>query len=535
MASTSKPAASVAAHVTQLQNQTPDVQAMKDVLARLKELLSAPGFNALSAVYNENTKLQNQLQARDEDIKKLREEMEKKEKHKEIAMDEMFAANEKEKNKHNKTIEQVKELQTAAGESEKHLAEQQAVINELKDKHAKLESDYASQAEHLTRADKDIGDLKKTLKEREAYIDKLKAAGSEQKQILLSQKKNIKELGDQISSLEGSLQANQSQLSKLEGFAVGYQEIDEASIVNKFDELWSFATTEIHSCLTEDLSSKALQDRTAWDHFRKWADTLRHRIPLPHSNSSAAKDMRLVLTLAILAREIDRQIFQPTYIFPEDNQLREILVDLAATDSEKELFSRRLLLSINPEAQAEAGRSRIQAVVRNTSQCFFKLLSESKYEEFRRCIEKVAQRAADFWQPIQRAKSKYEPDFEPTESGDPEWKPFVFPGGPENGPAPAESRPSDGGQAEELLTVFPCISAIENNVCYPLNTVTQVWKPLPQCAAAEQELAQRPTKPTVGRMASNRERRRSLTVTRASNMNGNHQNGNFLGQKAGAA
>ncbi|KAF3481434.1 uncharacterized protein GIQ15_04193 [Arthroderma uncinatum] len=486
MPSTSEPSPPPAGQVTRL--PAPDIRAMKEFMAQLKGLISTPGFSAISTVYDNNTELQSQLQAKDEDIKKLREEMEKKEKNKEIAINEMFAANEQEKNKYNKITKEVKTLQDAVGEKEEKLAEQEKSMHELTSNHTKLKSDYASQTEDLTRSQKATGDLEERLKAKESLIDRMKSAGSEQRQILESHKKKFKELKDQISSLESSLQANQSQLKKLESFAAGYQEMDEASIVDKFDELWAFATTEMHSCLMEDLSGNVLQDRAAWDDFRKWTDTLRHRVPLPYSNSKAAKDMRLILVLAVLAREIDRQIFQPTYILPEDNQLREILVDLAATDREKELFCRCLLLSVDPEAQAKACRSRIQAVVTNTSPCCFKLLSESKYEEFRRCIEKIAHRAADVWHPIQRAKCKYEPDFEPTESGDTEWKPFVFPGAPDNGSAPEESRSSDGAQAEELLTVFPCISAIEDNLRYPLNTVVQVWKPLPHIKSCAEEV-----------------------------------------------
>lgn len=231
--------------------------------------------------------------------------------------------------------------------------------------------------------------------------------------------------------------------------------------------------------------------------------------------------MRLVVILAILAREIDKHIFQPTYIVPEDTQIREVLVKLAASDSEKELFCRSMLLSIDPDAQSEARRSRIQAVVRNVSWHLYKLFSETEYNGIRLSVEKVAQRATDIWKPIQQAKQKYEPDFEPAKWGDDQWSPFVF---PDNGLA--ENQTSDEASDDDLLTVFPRISVVEKNLRYPLSFVIQVRRSLLQCAAAEREIAQKPTSPTIGRMTSNRSRKKSTTPGRE-----DHPNGNFLGQK----
>jgi hypothetical protein len=57
--------------------------------------------------------------------------------------------------------------------------------------------------------------------------------------------------------------------------------------------------------------------------------------------------MRLAVILAILAREIDRHIFQATYIIAKGTQIREAL---AASDSENESFCRSILLSMDPGA-----------------------------------------------------------------------------------------------------------------------------------------------------------------------------------------
>jgi hypothetical protein len=144
---------------------------------------------------------------------------------------------------------------------------------------------------------------------------------------------------------------------------------------------------------------------------------VQHRVPLPLSKSVAVKRMRLAVILAILARELDKYTFQPTYIIPGDTQIREALTTLAASDSEKELFCRSILLSIDPEAQNKALRSRVQVVIRNVSSHLQGILPETHLTGLRQSLQKVVQKEAEVWQPIQRAKRRYEPDFEPLKWG----------------------------------------------------------------------------------------------------------------------
>lgn len=232
--------------------------------------------------------------------------------------------------------------------------------------------------------------------------------------------------------------------------------------------------------------------------------------------------MRLALILAILAREIDRHIFQPTYILPEDSKIREVLVNLAMKDSKKESFCRSILLSIDPDTQAKSLEARRQAVVRNVGSHIFGLLSETQYDETRHSLERIVQKAADTWKRIQRTKQRYEPDFEPLQWGDPDWKPFIP---PDDGPA--EDQRVDGAIAidENLLTVFPRLCQVENNGRLPCTYVIEVRRSLRQCVAAERELIREPPSPTIGRVTSNRSRRKSITTASGAN-----HNGNFLGK-----
>ncbi|KAE8347691.1 hypothetical protein BDV24DRAFT_157167 [Aspergillus arachidicola] len=243
---------------------------------------------------------------------------------------------------------------------------------------------------------------------------------------------------------------------------------------------------------------------------------VQHRVPLPLSNSTAAKQMRLAVILAILARELDKHIFQPIYIILRDTQIREALTTLAASDSEKEPFCRSILLSIDPEAQNKALRSRVQVVIRNVlSSHLQEILPETHLTGLRQSLEKVVQKAAEVWQLIQRAKRRYEPDLEPLKWGDDEWSPLIFPGTDSGG-----SQISQKASGESLLTVFPSIAAVGGGKRIPLTYVVQLRRSQTQCVKAEQEIGQASGPPTIGRMASNRARRRSNAASNTNNANG---------------
>jgi hypothetical protein len=224
--------------------------------------------------------------------------------------------------------------------------------------------------------------------------------------------------------------------------------------------------------------------------------------------------MRLAVILAILARELDKHIFQPTYIIPGDTQIREALTTLAASDSEKESFCRSILLSIEPEAQNMALHSRVQVVIRNVYSYLQEILPETHLNGLRQSLEKVVQKAAEVWQPIQRAKRRYEPDFEPLKWGDDGWSPLIFPETDSGG-----SQTSQKASSESLLTVFPRIAAVEDGNRFPLTYVVQLMRSQAQCVKAEQEIGQASGPPTVGRMASNRSRRRSNASSNTNNAN----------------
>lgn len=234
-------------------------------------------------------------------------------------------------------------------------------------------------------------------------------------------------------------------------------------------------------------------------------DFLCNMSPVTPSNSPEAKGMRLAMTLDILSREICKNIFQPNYILPEDSEIHGILSHLAENDTEKECFYRRILLSLSLNAEESLLQTRVQTVVRNMSSYLWKLLSETQHDSIRASIERIAQKAADFWLPVQRAQQRYETEFDLVDLEDDDWEPFPFPGD--------NTVPNCQNQVARdvnILTVFPCILLVKDGNRDPLTWMTQLRSSQKLCIAAESEASQMSTSLVVPRRSSTRSRRKSI-------------------------
>lgn len=207
-----------------------DADVVKTFFAQLKLLTPTAGFDAISAVYNQNTKLHSELRSKDLELAKVKEEMKEQEKRKEIALNEIFEANDKEKKRHKATKEQVLSLRMDIGEKEKRISERNQVIDALEKQVKNLHLDNAKEKEKLAHTEKKTNTLQESIQGKESTINKMKSAGEELEEKFAASKKRIKELEDETASLKRSLVTTQARLTKLEGFTAGYNEANEESV-----------------------------------------------------------------------------------------------------------------------------------------------------------------------------------------------------------------------------------------------------------------------------------------------------------------
>ncbi|GAB1201905.1 hypothetical protein APSETT445_000500 [Aspergillus pseudonomiae] len=207
-----------------------DQHVLRTIFTQLKTVTSTTGFNAILEIYDENNKLLDQLKSKGHELASLREEMDEERKRKDIALDEMFQANEKEKGRHKETKKHAQTLQTMINDKDTCISERDKVIDEFGKQVKKLQSDIAMERDKLAVARKEISGLQQSIQEKEATIDKMKAAGTELKDRLNSTKKTVKELQDERTSLRESLTKTDGNLKRLEGYAAGYSEMTEDSV-----------------------------------------------------------------------------------------------------------------------------------------------------------------------------------------------------------------------------------------------------------------------------------------------------------------
>lgn len=245
---------------------------------------------------------------------------------------------------------------------------------------------------------------------------------------------------------------------------------------------------------------------SAWKNLREspHLDRLDRVIPLPQSNSSAAKQMRVAAVLAVLARCIDLYIFQPTYLSDEEDFIRPLLLRLAMKDSKRESFARAVLLSLFPEDQAKIAAKGVERVIREVLYSVRDLLSEAQCDSFRSGLELVVQEAQHSWQRIQFAREKFEPLFTLKHFQDLEWEPLKLDEG-EKG-----SQIQGSYRDDALLVIFPRIYIVEDNEPDPITPGVVLMRSQSMAAAKEIE-RQSASSPTIGRPGTRSREIRSRT------------------------
>ncbi|RAK70990.1 uncharacterized protein BO72DRAFT_393102 [Aspergillus fijiensis CBS 313.89] len=390
-----------------------DSHAILAFFARLKDLTPSDGFNMVQAVAIERNGLVNELthwQKNFVDLEKVNHD-------KETTIRGMFETFSKEKQSHDHTQRRVKEL--------------------------------------------------------EMTIEQLKAEASRLKDSLSTANAQARALEEENSKLQRSLNDTRTRLSTIESFSAGHIEGDENSLIDGFTALWAFAKTELHPLLNVDLSTEAVSNDSLWENLRRCELVQSHQIPIPCSNTQPAKHIRLATILALLAREIDKYIFQPCYIIPEETHIREVLFDLAGTDSAKESFCRSMLQSINtintPDQEKNLLKMK-QTVVKSVLSYLEGSVAEAHLASVRTALERIVSRAADVWDPIRRAKRRYEPDFDQP-GVDETWLPFTV-----NEPKQAKPEMGRPPQEEPALTIFPRLSVVEKGTITAHTVVIQLSK-----------------------------------------------------------
>lgn len=478
----------------------------------LRAITSSDGFKEISCVYDSTTSLNKQLEDKHAEVEKLHAEMKKMQDHHDI----IHQGSLENYRKSHKKLEDEKAslwansytLKAAVKDKEDAAAKCKEKSDALQKEADELKASLEEEKKKAAAAQDEVAELKKSVEGKNSEIGELKES-------LDSERTQVSALKDELSaskkdntSLRGQLEGATKKITDLESFASQLHEEDEDKMIEKLGDLWKSAYKLMESTFKEDLPDQVLGNQVAWKRLKELElgpQHGQHQVPLPQSNSQAAKQMRIAIMLAILARAIDKDIFQPTYILDGESGIRELLLHQAIADSGKEAYCRSILLSMFPEEQTKVSEERVKEVIGDVGWYAQDLLSVTQFETFKAGLEQVVQNASDLWKTVQHAKQRYEPNFALEDYEDFDWEVIGF---EERAAADGEegsAKVTGAGNDEDLLVIFPRVYAVDDSDPDPITHGVVLKRS--QSVEATQELERtRTANPTLGRTATSRAR-----------------------------
>jgi hypothetical protein len=242
-----------------------------------------------------------------------------------------------------------------------------------------------------------------------------------------------------------------------------------------------------------------------WSGFKD-EEMLGGKIPIPQSNTIDAKNMRVAAVLAILARSVDRNIFQPIYHLDSNSGLRELFVQEAVNNSRRESWCRAFLLPMFPQYQERVVAERCARVVHEVMSVVQGLLPGEQIDLFRISLKQFTETTINAWQRIQRMKEKLKSDFDMTVYKEMRWQTLKLDGGTVSNSEGAEVNDIED-TSQVRLVVFPRLYVIDDNKTVPVTAGVVLKKS--QCEGAQREMDEtQPGSPVIGKPLNAGARRR---------------------------
>ncbi|KAF4502728.1 hypothetical protein FAGAP_1031 [Fusarium agapanthi] len=260
------------------------------------------------------------------------------------------------------------------------------LMNEIKKKESTinvLEATNASQKETLSKAEKESATFQ-----------------SEQE----SMRKRVDGLTTSLGEARGRLTTFHSFVVKLDNFEARRAEVGDA-----LDSILKNALSFVESSIGITLDDACLADVSVWARLRNHA-SIQRTIPLPASNSPAAKQMRVAAGLRIYSMALADHVFRSTYLI-QNSDFEDVLRDLETEDPMHEAFTRAVLLKIQPARQARNREARAKMVADQVSDAIADLVPSSQKETLKARLYQVSLEACKAWLVIQQLLEPVRPVF----------------------------------------------------------------------------------------------------------------------------
>ncbi|KAH8661027.1 hypothetical protein BGZ61DRAFT_539915 [Ilyonectria robusta] len=304
--------------------------------------------------------------------------------------------------------------QSENGRCEEANRAKEAAEKDLKDEKA-ISQKLNNQVQAL---DKDVKRAIATTKAKEVQIGQLT-------NIERSQADNLENAQRERTRLEGELRSKREQLTSKTTELDRVQEnlkvirsfvIDLASLADKkvimrdlLANFFHIALKHMEAFMYNDLDDACLTNTLAWKKTRMQVSS-QQQIPLPASNSTFAKQMRVVAGLVIFGKALAKHIFRSTYI-TLGGELDDVLSDLDTQNSLHEMYLRAVVLKVLPETQRKNQGIAVKSVVADVSDALSVLVPPSQQGEFDSRLKQVSDEICHDWLQVQQLQERVRPSF----------------------------------------------------------------------------------------------------------------------------
>lgn len=170
----------------------------------------------------------------------------------------------------------------------------------------------------------------------------------------------------------------------------------------------------------------------------------------------------MAIAIATFGFLLTTHIFAPTYIRHANDELHDILLDQAESDSTKESLCRALLLSTFDDDDREvAVAGAISTTAKEADDLLGPLLASEARGAFRSEFDVLTREAARLWHRAQHTTVRVEASLKGIDTGN--WRDLALPSGEHNSPVAGAAAATDLSHDEAMQAIFPSIFKVDED------------------------------------------------------------------------
>ncbi|KAM3498316.1 hypothetical protein MY10362_008361 [Beauveria mimosiformis] len=336
----------------------------------------------------------------------------------------------------------------------KVLREAKTKADELSKQVQAQEKQILAQTETIKKKESEIGRQESLCAKAKEQLEQEKASAKVVAHSLQEVKKNLLRAKEELGTVKEDLAEVRSFTAPLQRMENGKGQIQKA-LADTFSRFLEF----FHAEFSVDVKTHVSTTGTPLDEHCI-------NIPLPASNSPAAKQMRVAAALRVAGMFLQRHVFRHALVSYE---LDRALDAVALVNPDHEAFVRSVLLKLHkvaPEEQEEMQKDNVDSAVKEIASTLGQIVPN--VEGFHSRLQPLCEMAAEAWKPTTEMEGRIEAHIRFIESDD--CRPVPFPQAqsesPPNGansndnqPAASPSNPVQLSKGDLARVIWPLAMA----------------------------------------------------------------------------